>query len=316
MRIDPADLGPKDLYLLMTSVIVPRPIAWVSTRRADGALNAAPFSYFQALSSAPPTVMVSIGRRRDGSPKDTLANIEATKEFVINVVSEESAERMVRTSFEYEYGESEFEKVGLEAVPAERVQPPRIGESAVSMECRLDRILTIGSSSVVIGEVLLFHLRDDVVGPDGLADPVRLRPLGRLGGSGYAPLRDLWTISREGEAAAPHSPWLAFWRELRERTIAMARALEPEHLGRHLSPKGMTVGELLRHVAAFTLAGKPEEEPGRIADELAADRDAFLEAMRTHLPRKTGELMNMIRHESWHQGQVAAAVPERDLWSL
>lgn len=316
MQIDPADLSPKDLYLLMTSVIVPRPIAWVSTRRDDGALNAAPFSYFQALSSAPPTVMVSIGRRRDGSPKDTLANIEATKEFVVNVVSEESAERMVQTSFEYEYGVSEFEQVGLEIVPSDRVQPPRIGECAVAMECRLQQVLTVGSSSIVIGEVQLFHLNDEVVGPDGLADPTRLRPLGRLGGSGYAPLRDLWTISREGAASAPHSPLLAFWRELRDRTIEMARSLEPEHLERRLSPDGMTVAELLRHVAAFTLSGEPASDAARIADELAADRDAFLEAMRTHLPRKAGELMSMIRHEAWHQGQVSAAVPERDLWSL
>lgn len=199
MRIDPAGLEARDLYRLMISVVVPRPIAWVSTKSAAGVLNAAPFSYFQALSSKPPMVMISVGQKRGGEFKDTRTNIEETGEFVINMVNEASGPAMVRTSVAYESGISEFDEVGLTPVPSEMVAPPRIGESPVSLECRLDRVIEIGTSGVCIGEVVLFHLADEIVDPEsGVADPLRLAPLGRLGGSLYAPLRDVVSIDADG----------------------------------------------------------------------------------------------------------------------
>ncbi len=198
MRIDPAEKESVDLYRLMISVVVPRPIAWVSTKSAAGVLNAAPFSYFQALSSKPPMVMIAVGKKRGGVAKHTRQNLAKTGEFVINNVSEPEAGRMVRTSNDYDADVSEFEEVGLTAVESEIVAPPRIGESRVSMECKLDRIIEVGGSSVCIGEVVLFHVDDEVLGPDGTVDPRKLEPLGRLGGNCYAPLRDVLEIERDG----------------------------------------------------------------------------------------------------------------------
>jgi len=328
MRIDPADLEPRDLYRLMISVVVPRPIAWVSTRSPDGVLNAAPFSYFQALSSAPPSLMISVGRKRDGSPKDTLANIEATREFVVNVVSEPSAGRMVHTSVAFDAGVSEFEQAGLQAVPSEKVAPPRIAESLASMECRLDRVLHIGKSGIVIGEIVMFHLADEVATPDRVADPFKLRPLGRLGGSLYAPLREVVEVATDERVTSVGGELLDAWRELRDRSIAMVRALQPDHLAR--------VGRTFRHLAGCTtylrlsLQGRADEDEmkdwdpswtaERIATELEQDREAFIEAMRGFLPKESYKLRRMIRHEAWHQGQVAAALSdafaESELWRL
>lgn len=217
MQIDPAGLDKADVYRLMISCIVPRPIAWVSTAAPDGTLNAAPFSYFQALSSQPPTVVISVGKRRDGRPKDTRRNIEATGEFVVNVVGEESGPRMVMSSVGYEPGESEFEKLGLEPVPSVRVEPPRIAECAVALECKLDRMLEIGPSGILLGEIVLFHVRDDLLTANHTVDAAKLRPLGRLGGSNYAPLREVLEINQQGEVK---SDLAGAWRHLRDRTLA------------------------------------------------------------------------------------------------
>ncbi len=195
MLIDPTKLDPADAYRLMISVIVPRPIAWVSTQSADGVLNAAPFSYFQALGSNPPMLMVAIGNRRSGEPKDTRLNIEATGEFVVNIVGGENGQAMVDTSIGHPYGVSEFEEVGLTPVPSEIVKPPRIGESRVAMECKLDRVLEIAGSGVCIGKIVMFHIADDVVDADGLVDPEKLKPLGRIGGKQYVPFLGTTTLS-------------------------------------------------------------------------------------------------------------------------
>ncbi len=334
MRIDPRLLDARAAYRLMISVVVPRPVAWVSTRGRDGSLNAAPFSYFQALSSKPPVVMISVGSRRGGEPKDTRRNIDETGEFVVGIVSEESAERMVRTSVDHPYGVSEFETAGLTALPSDLVGPPRIAECAVSLECRLERALDVGGSRVFLGEVLLVHLRDDVLLPDGTADPLRLRPLARLGGSHYAPLREVLTVTADHGATTDESELLAHWRWTRERTIAMARALAPADLA--AGAGGMTVGRTLRHLAGCTnylrlsLEGRPEEDEikewdgswtgERIAAELAEDAARFCGAMRAFLPREREKLRRMVRHEAWHQGQIAALLRDRfaesALWRL
>jgi len=304
MQIDPAGLDPRDVYRLMTSVVVPRPIAWVSTVSPDGAPNAAPFSYFQALGGKPPTVMIAVGNRRTGEPKDTRRNIEATGEFVVNMVGEESGPAMVKTSVDHPYGVSEFEQAGLTAVPSARVAPPRIGECAVSFECKLDRVLEIAGSGVCIGEVVLFHVADSVLNDDGLVDAARLKPLGRLGGSQYSTLREMLAIDQSGTVRTIHSAKLDMWRELRERSVAMVGMLSTEQLA-------AGSGRIFLHLALGDRPGEWDASwtPERLAAELASDRDVSL-----------GEVDRMIHREAWHQGQAAllhgADFPESELWRI
>ena len=333
MHIDPADLNPTELYRLMISVVVPRPIAWTSTLSADGVANAAPFSLFQALSSRPPMVMIAVGRRRGGLLKDTRRNIEATGEFVVNIVSEESGSRMVECSVDHAPEVSEFDEVGLTPVPSVKVKPPRIEESAVALECKLDRVLEIGTSDVCVGEVVFFHVRDDVLGEGRTVDPAKLRPLGRLGGSGYAPLREVLEITPDGRAATVDGEMLTFWREMRARSVAIAARLHPDHLPRVLGKGGDTVGRILRHIAASTtwirlkLEGREDEDthkawdaswtPEKLAAELAADGREFEEAIRVSRPEARYWLRRAIRHEAWHHGQIAAALRgELEPWEL
>lgn len=333
MLIDPADLTGPDAYRLMVSIIVPRPIAWTSTIGADGVLNAAPFSYFQALSSRPPMIMIAVGQRRGGAHKDTRANIEATKEFVVNVVSEDSAAAMVKCAVDHPPEVSEFDAVGLTPAPSVKVKPPRIAECAVAMECRLDRVLEIGSSGVIVGEVVLFHVRDDVANDDRTVDPVRLRPLGRMGGSTYAPLREVLEIASDGTAETIASEMMAFWRDLRQHTIRMVRRMRRDHLLQAPGEGGDPVGRLVRHIAGSTtwmrlvLEGREDEDehkawdptwtPERLAAELEADGREFEAAMRVSRPEARELLRRAIRHEAWHQGQIAAALrDEFERWEL
>jgi flavin reductase (DIM6/NTAB) family NADH-FMN oxidoreductase RutF len=326
MQIDPTNLEPRDIYRLMISVIVPRPIAWVSTQSPDGVLNAAPFSYFQALGGNPPMVMIAVGNRRTGEPKDTRRNIEATGEFVVNLVGEQNGPAMVRSSVDHPYGVSEFEQAGLTAVASEMVAPPRIGESRVAMECKLDRVLELAGSGVILGRIVLFHLDDELLDANGHVDPLKLRPLGRLGGQNYASIGELLQIDAEGKTETSWSAKLDLWTELRDRSIAMVRQLDLSHLAR--------VGGIFRHLAACThfraleWEGRTDEEEPRpwdsswdgerIAAELAADRDQFRARSRTAPRDEIWKIDRMIRHEAWHQGQIALLLrdefAESELW--
>jgi flavin reductase (DIM6/NTAB) family NADH-FMN oxidoreductase RutF len=313
MLIDPAGLDAKALYKLMISIIVPRPIAWTSTISADGVLNAAPFSYFQALSSKPPMVMISVGRRRGGDAKDTRRNIEATRDFVVNLVSEGSGVRMVRTSVDYPPEVSEFAEAGLTPVKSEKVRPPRIGESAVSLECRLDRVLDVGTSGICIGEVVAIHLRDDVLAADGTVDPWRLRPLARLGGTSYAPMREVVEITTDGSTRTTESEMLQLWRDLRAATLSFTRGLGAGDLAVRLG-EGPTVGGILLHLARETawLAGHaadarpwdPRWTVDRLCEELARTAREFEEVARVFTPEARTKLRIAVRREAWHQGQA------------
>jgi flavin reductase (DIM6/NTAB) family NADH-FMN oxidoreductase RutF len=339
MQIDPATLDKRATYRLMISCIVPRPIAWVSTRSPDGVLNAAPFSYFQALGGAPPMIMIAVGNRRTGEPKDTRRNIEATGEFVVNILGEAAGPQMVRSSVDHPYGVSEFDEVGITAVASERVAPPRIGECGIALECKLDRVLELGGSGVVIGEVVLFHVEDGLLDADGLVDPARLNPLGRLGGNSYAPVREIVAMDQAGEPVTEESPLFDLWGELRDRSIAMVAKLAPEQLASSVAgmgASGMCVGRMFRHMAACTAhrvlewEGRGDEDAlrewdvswtgERIAAELAADRDLFLAACRTAPRADLWKVGRMIRHEAWHQGQIAlilrAEFGESELWRM
>lgn len=175
-------------YHLLTSLVVPRPIAWVSTRSPAGVDNLAPFSYFQAISSAPPVLMISIGTRKAkrDERKDTLVNIEATGEFVVNLVPEALGASMARSAAELPADESEFELLGLTKFPAQQVGASCVADSPVNIECRLLQSLPVGDAVVVFGTLLVVHAREELITERGLIDADRLRPLGRLSESWYA----------------------------------------------------------------------------------------------------------------------------------
>ncbi|MDQ7005692.1 MAG: flavin reductase family protein [Acidobacteriota bacterium] len=188
VKIDPARLTPAQNYFFLISAIVPRPIAWISTRSPEGSTNLAPFSFFQGVAADPPTLMVSIARtKKSGETKDTLANIQATGEFVVNMVPGELAGPMEASADELPAGESEIDRAGLATFSAERVSAPCLADSPVNLECRLSREVAIGSCVAVFGEVLLAHVREDLLDERGTIDPDRLAPLARLGGSLYLP---------------------------------------------------------------------------------------------------------------------------------
>ena len=194
MIFDPNNLSPGAFYHFMIGVVVPRPIAFVSTVSASGRLNVSPFSYFNAITNRPPLIGISINSRA-GGPKDTLRNIRETGEFVINIVNEALAARMVKTSGDWPEEVDEFELTGLTPVPSDLVKAPRVGESPVSMECRLHREIELGDATFVVGEILRAHVSDAVL-TEGRVDVEKLKPLGRLGGDGYSVVREVIHLPR------------------------------------------------------------------------------------------------------------------------
>jgi flavin reductase (DIM6/NTAB) family NADH-FMN oxidoreductase RutF len=200
MLLDFTSLAPRDAYGWMISTILPRPIAWVSTISLEGKTNLAPFSFFQGVTSNPPTLMFVPVNDRDGVKKDTVRNIEQVAEFVVHLVPFSLAESMNATSATLPYGESEFEKFQIASVPSERVRAPRIAAAPVAFECALDRIVTIGegplAANVVFGRILLAHVRDDVLGTDGKPDPAKLDLIGRMGGESYARTTERFALKR------------------------------------------------------------------------------------------------------------------------
>lgn len=200
MVVDPDVEDYRDIYKLMVGVIVPRPIAFVSTVSAGGNFNLAPFSFFTAISANPPVICFSpMVRGGDSLYKDTLNNIRATGEFVVNVVSEDFAAKMNICSGEYPPEVDEFKVSGLTPVPSDLVKPPRVLESRVNMECRLVRIVDVSAKplggSIVLGEVIRFHVRDELF-QNFKIDPDKLRPVGRMGGPTYTRTTDRFEMER------------------------------------------------------------------------------------------------------------------------
>jgi len=197
LSIVPDELPARDAYRLLISVVVPRPIAWVSTIGADGTPNLAPFSFFNGVGGVPPIVMFSVGQRR-GAPKDTLRNVHETGEFVINLVSQELAEPMNQTAGEWPYEVNEFDLTGIETVASVDVRPPRVAAAPVAMEGRVTQLVPVEGthSTMVLGRVLRYHLREGLLRPDGLVDATLLRPVARLGGDEYATLGDVFSMTR------------------------------------------------------------------------------------------------------------------------
>jgi flavin reductase (DIM6/NTAB) family NADH-FMN oxidoreductase RutF len=207
-HFDPADHSASDIYKLMIGMVVPRPIAFVSSLDEQGLRNLAPFSYFMACTADPPVVCFVSGYRRTEYPtKDTLRNIVATKEFVVNIVSEEFADKMNLTSAEVAPEVDEFQLSGLTPVASELVRPPRVGESRAQMECRLRQLLPIGDApgggTVIFGDVLRFHVDEETIAGYKI-DPDKLKAVGRMGGPTYVRTRDRFDMVRpQGPSTGP-----------------------------------------------------------------------------------------------------------------
>jgi len=203
MQFDPATLGTRETYFLMISAIVPRPIAWVSTRSKAGVVNVAPFSYFSPVCTRPPMLSLAIGHKRvDGVmvKKDTWRNAEETGELVVNIASERMVEALNATSAELPHDVSEVDHVGLETEASELIAPPRVKGCPVQMECKLDRVLVLGDpplQGLLLAEVLRFHVDEGVWDASaGAIDPAKLLPLSRLGGTYYAKVREIFSLPR------------------------------------------------------------------------------------------------------------------------
>jgi flavin reductase (DIM6/NTAB) family NADH-FMN oxidoreductase RutF len=195
MQIDPARHPQADNYKLLTNLVVPRPIAWVTSLGRTGVINLAPFSFFNAVGSDPVFVVVSIGARDNGAPKDTAKNIEDRGEFVINMVTENLLEAMNISAADFPPDQSELTAADLHAAPSICVQAPRLAEAQVSLECTLFQSLPLGTNTLYVGEVVMFHVADHLLGPrlhiNGFA------PIGRLGSpSIYCRTTDRLDMSR------------------------------------------------------------------------------------------------------------------------
>jgi len=205
VSFDPSGESVQNIYKLMIGAIVPRPIAFVSSLDERGVRNLAPFSYFTAVSADPPVVLFCPSVRREdpqrglAAHKDTLLNIIATREFVVNVVTETITEKMNATSAQVPPEVDEFELAGLTPLPSELVKPPRVAESPVQMECRLRQIIEVSDrpagGSIVLGEVVRFHVREDLV-ENYRIDPDHLAAVGRMGGPTYVRTRDRFDLKR------------------------------------------------------------------------------------------------------------------------
>ena len=200
MQLDFSTLSPLEAYRWLASSITPRPIAWVSTRSAAGVDNLAPFSFFQVISDQPPTLLVNVNLRDDGTPKDTARNVEETGELVIQLVSFAQAEAMNASSATLEAGVSEFAHCAIASVPASRVGALRVADAAIAFECRVAQILPYPAQApnchLIFAEVLLAHIDERVLDERGRIDPQRLDLIGRLGGSSYCRTLDRFEMVR------------------------------------------------------------------------------------------------------------------------
>jgi flavin reductase (DIM6/NTAB) family NADH-FMN oxidoreductase RutF len=198
--VDIAKANVVDAYKLLIGIVTPRPIAWVTTVDSEGRVNLAPFSFFNAFSANPPVVVFSPLLRRDGTKKDTLRNVEAIGEFVLNAAVAKLSDEVNQSSKELPYGESEVDYTGLTLLPSVRVTPPRIAETPVTMECKLRQIVPLGdgplAGNLVIGEVLLMHVDDAVLDVEGRIDPRKLGIIARLGGDFFSRTTDLFEMTR------------------------------------------------------------------------------------------------------------------------
>lgn len=196
-----SELEPAAIYRLLTGLVLPRPIAFVSTLSPEGIPNLAPFSFFTVASADPPVLAISIDLRYGREVKDTKRNIDETGEFVINVVSEDLAQAVNVASLDWKRGVDEFEQAGLTAVRDNlAVKPPRVGESPAQFECRHLRSVDFGKWCLVLGEVLAFRCREALLNDRMRVSIDALKPIGRLAGNDYCRVDNRFTIERSGDS--------------------------------------------------------------------------------------------------------------------
>lgn len=197
MEFDFAQVSPRERYALLTAAVVPRPIALVTSINTAGVVNAAPFSFFNCMGSDPAIVVLGVGDQTPGVPKHTAANIRSTREFVVNVVVEEIADRMNLTATEFPEDISELDAVEFTAMPSVMVKPPRIAESPVHLECRELTTVAIGNNRMILGQVVQMHVRDELLNDRQRIIPGRLQAVGRMQSpSAYTRTRDQFDIAR------------------------------------------------------------------------------------------------------------------------
>lgn len=198
MEFDFSQVAGPDRYKLMAASVTPRPIAWITSQSAQGARNAAPYSFFAMMSAEPPLLAVGLMRRPDGTYKDSAANILETGEFVVNLVAEHDAQAMNLTCIDAPAGEDEIALAGIETTPSSVIAPPRIATAPVSMECRLYNSMDAGNSTIVLGEVLRFHIQDQFIDAQKLhVDTLAMNLIARMHGAGwYTRSTDLLQMAR------------------------------------------------------------------------------------------------------------------------
>ncbi len=200
MQFDPQELEQKAIYKLLSGIVIPRPIGWVSSISEDGIVNLAPFSFFNAVGDDPPHVMFSVGRSAKAN-QDTVTNVLTTKQFVVNMVTEELVEQMNMTAQAIPSHESEFEFAKLTPIPSLKVKPPRVKESPISMECELVHHYTLennkfGGSTILIGRIVLFHIDEQMMLEDFKINMETYKPVARLAGSNYSKIGGIFSVKR------------------------------------------------------------------------------------------------------------------------
>ncbi|WP_300570493.1 flavin reductase family protein [Flavobacterium sp.] len=200
MQFDPQEIDQSAIYKLLTGAVIPRPIGWISSISEDGIPNLAPFSFFNAVGEDPPHVMFSTVRPNN-SNKDTLNNVLATKQFVVNMVTEDTVERMNTTSQAFLPHEDEFEMAGLTPIPSLKIKPPRVKESPITMECELVHHYTLedhkfGGATIMIGKIVMFHIDESVLLDNYKINLDTYKPVARLAGSNYSKLGEIFSIKR------------------------------------------------------------------------------------------------------------------------
>lgn len=190
LTINPKEISPSKMHSYLLGAVVPRPIAFASTVDKGGQVNLSPFSFFNCFSGNPPILVFSPSRRgRDNTTKHTFENVKAVPEVVINIVNYTMVQQVSLTSCEYPNGVNEFVKAGFTEVPSNIVRPPRVGESPVAMECKVNQVIELGtnggSGNLVICEVMLMHIKEEILDSNGRIDPLKLDAVARMGGDNY-----------------------------------------------------------------------------------------------------------------------------------
>lgn len=200
MELDPTTMRIRDIYGWMVGLITPRPIAWVSTLSPNGNPNLAPYSFFNGVGANPPLVMFCPANRRDGTPKDTLANVQRTGEFVVNLVTESVVEAMNITSGEYAPDVDEFEVANMDKAPSTHVKAPRVAACFAALECVLHQAIQFGTgpggANLVVGRIVGFYIDDLIVDEEQQLIVEQLDTVGRMGGSGYVQTNSRFTVPR------------------------------------------------------------------------------------------------------------------------